>query len=152
MAYMSQEKKKQIAANLKVALKNTGLKWTLGVHNHSTIVMKITKGPVDFIGNYLETLAQKPEYERARVGQLTGSRMTYMRVNDYHYDSQFTGNALDLLKMVIREVIFEEKLHCGRAADGGTNAHTQVTDIIRSRINACLSKRFVRCQKCIDGH
>jgi hypothetical protein len=96
MAYMSQEKKKKIAEELKKVLKGTGIKYTLGVHNHSTIVMKIKAGPVDFIGNYIETLSQKPQYQRTM-----DTKMTYMQVNDFHYKDQFTGKALEILEKII---------------------------------------------------
>ncbi len=97
MAYMNQEKKKRIAEKLKTALKGTGLKYTLGVHNHSTLVMKIASGPVDFIQNYRETLKTKPQYRQAMGDQVS----EYMRVNDYHYREQFTGKALALLSVII---------------------------------------------------
>lgn len=97
MAYMSQEKKKQIAEKLKIALKGTGLKYSLGVHNHSTLVMKITSGPVDFIQNYRETIQAKPQYNRFMEAQAPH----YMRLNDYWYREQFTGKALALLSVIV---------------------------------------------------
>ena len=97
MAYMSQEKKQEIAQKLKVALQGTGVKYTLGVHHHSTLVMKIKSGPVDFIQNYLSVIATKPQYRPQDQDQ----KMTYMRVNDYWYHEQFTGKALELLKKII---------------------------------------------------
>lgn len=96
MAYMSQENKKQLAANLKAALKGSGLKYSLGVSNHSTITMKITSGPVDFIQNYVAVVSKKPEYERT-----FDKTITSLRVNEYHYQNQFTGKALDLLKKIV---------------------------------------------------
>lgn len=97
MAYMSQEKKKQIAAKLKVALKGSGLKYSLGVHHHSTLVMKIKSGPVDFIQNYRETIQSKPQYARFMESQAPH----YMRLNDFWYREQFTGKALALLSVIV---------------------------------------------------
>ena len=54
MAYMNQEKKKEIADLLKSKLKGKDIKYSLGVKHHSTIVMNIQGGGVDFIGNYNE--------------------------------------------------------------------------------------------------
>lgn len=48
MAYMSQEKKAQIAPVVKSILKKHGLKGSLSVHNHSTLVLTIKSGKVDF--------------------------------------------------------------------------------------------------------
>lgn len=48
MAYMSQEKKGQIAPAVKTILKKCGLKGTLSVQNHSTLVLTLKSGKVDF--------------------------------------------------------------------------------------------------------
>ena len=58
MAYMSQDKKKEIAAELKKVLKGSGLKYSLGVHHHSTLYITIKQGPIDFIQNMIETMSQ----------------------------------------------------------------------------------------------
>lgn len=98
MAFIGQDKKKAIAAKLKTALKGSGLKYSLSVNHHTSLVMTIAKGPVDFIQNYKETISEKPWYNRfAGVESLTN----YMQVNDYHYQDQFSGRALELLKTII---------------------------------------------------
>ena len=51
MAYMNQERKAKIAANLKPVLKKYGIKGTLRVHNHMRIQLNIKSGPIDFIAN-----------------------------------------------------------------------------------------------------
>jgi hypothetical protein len=48
MAYMNQEKKAKIAATLKPILKKYGIKGSLSVRNHTSIVLTITAGKVDF--------------------------------------------------------------------------------------------------------
>jgi hypothetical protein len=96
MAYMTQENKKKIAANLRKALQGSGLRYSLSVHNHSTIKMKVRSGPVDFIQNFNDVVQTKPQYTRA-----FDADMTYMRVNDFHYQEQFSGRALDLLSIII---------------------------------------------------
>lgn len=100
MAYMSQEKKKEIAAELKKVLKGSGLKYSLGVHHHSTLYITIKSGPVDFITNYNKVmleekhiLSQNPHWQPCK---------DYMQVNDYWYHEQFTGKALDLMKKIIK--------------------------------------------------
>lgn len=52
MAYMSQENKKSKALAIKTILKKYGLKGSIGVHNHSTLVLNITSGKIDFLGEY----------------------------------------------------------------------------------------------------
>ena len=48
MAYMSQEKKKQLAPNIKEICQKHGIKATLSVRNHSTLVLTIRSGSIDF--------------------------------------------------------------------------------------------------------
>lgn len=48
MAYMNQEKKKQLAPKIKAVLKKYGLKGSLSVRNHTALVLKITSGVVNF--------------------------------------------------------------------------------------------------------
>lgn len=87
MAYMSQERKRGIAAQLKQALAGTGLKYTLAVRNHSTLVCTVKAAPVDFIANYNETLE----------GRNGVRATTYLDVNPYYYHEQFTGRARELV-------------------------------------------------------
>jgi len=54
MAYMSQERKKEIAKNVKAVAKSYGFSGrdiTVGVQHHSSLVVNIFKGPLDFIGD-----------------------------------------------------------------------------------------------------
>jgi hypothetical protein len=48
MAYMNQERKAIIAANLKPILKKYGVKGSLSVRDHSSIVLTLKSGKVDF--------------------------------------------------------------------------------------------------------
>jgi hypothetical protein len=88
MAYMSQEKKATIAPRIKTALKRYGLKGSLSVRNHSTLVLTIRSGKIDFIKNYNET-----------VRPLGYNRMAdkYLDVNQYHYRDHFSGKARNCL-------------------------------------------------------
>jgi hypothetical protein len=96
MAYMNQEKKAKIAGELKKALAGTGIKYTLGVHNHSTICMRIKSAPIDFIKNFNETVAQRPG------GFRTGNEAKdSMDVNPYWYQEHFSGKALKILKTIM---------------------------------------------------
>jgi len=44
MSYMSQEKKKQLAPAIKAVLKKYGVKGSIGVRHHSSLVVNIKEG------------------------------------------------------------------------------------------------------------
>jgi len=48
MAYFSQEQKREIAPKIKAILKKYGMKGTLRVDNHSTVILGLKSGPIDF--------------------------------------------------------------------------------------------------------
>lgn len=97
MAFMNQEKKKQIAAALKIAMKGTGVKYSIAVNNHSTLVMNIKSGPVDFLANAMEVANANPgrNFGRPAVPQKS------IQVNTYWYKEHFTGQALAILEKAI---------------------------------------------------
>ena len=74
MAYVSQEMKSELAPVIKTILKKYGMKGSLAVRNHSTLVLNIKSGKIDFDAN-----------------STTGSH--YNQVNVYHTDSHYTGKA-----------------------------------------------------------
>lgn len=47
MAYITQEMKKELAPGIKKVLNKYGMKATLGVRHHSTLVVRIKKGKLD---------------------------------------------------------------------------------------------------------
>jgi len=98
MAYMSQEKKKIIAAALKVALKDSGLKYSLRVSNHLSIDMTIKSGPVDFFGNF-NAKSQDTATKRGYDFALTKDRMD---VNTFWIDSNFDGDVAELLTKIVK--------------------------------------------------
>ena len=51
MAFMNQEKKKQLAPAIKAVLKKYGMKGTIGVRHHSSLVVNIKAGALDLIGD-----------------------------------------------------------------------------------------------------
>lgn len=50
MAYVSQEKKKQLAPQIKAVLKKYGMKGSLAVRHHSSLVCNIKSGKLDILG------------------------------------------------------------------------------------------------------
>jgi hypothetical protein len=49
MAYMSQENKKELAPGIKAVLKKYGMKGTIGVRHHSTLVVRIKSGDLNMM-------------------------------------------------------------------------------------------------------
>lgn len=49
MAYMNQEKKKALAPQINAVLKKYGVKGTISVNNHSSLVVTLREGVLDFI-------------------------------------------------------------------------------------------------------
>ena len=90
MAYMSQEKKAKIAPVIKSILKKYKVKGTLAVRNHSTLVLNLKSGSIDFIGNYGNT--PEARLDAAKFG---------IQVNPYWYKDHFTGEAKKFLSEVI---------------------------------------------------
>jgi hypothetical protein len=96
MAYMSQEKKAKIAPAVKSILKKYGVKGSLSVHNHSSLVLNIKSGKLDFIKNSNETVEQTPR------GFGYGSpAKDYIQVNTYWYFEHFSGKCRDFLQEIL---------------------------------------------------
>ena len=92
MAYMSQEKKAQIAPAVKPILKRYGLKGSLSVRHHSTLVLTIKEGKIDFVRNWNET------------GKKNGvvPAVDHLSINPYWCDTHFTGDAKSALKELLQ--------------------------------------------------
>ena len=113
MAYMQQEKKKSLAPAIKAACAKHGVKATLGVDHHSSLVLNIKEGSIDFIKNYNETMQARGLEHRAEDN---------FGINPYHYETQFTGEALSFFKEVMplmnvgnfdKSDIQSDYFHCG---------------------------------------
>lgn len=98
MAYMNQDMKARIAGEVKTILKAYKIKGTLSVRNHSTLVLNIKSGPIDFIANLNETCS-KDYYQTARG--FTPVENGYIDVNPYHFERHFSGVALEFLTKII---------------------------------------------------
>lgn len=94
MAFVSQDRKKRIAALVKPVCKKYGIKATFGVHHHSSLEMNISEGKLDFIKNFKETVEQNTGKASEWVGN-------YMVINHYHYKNHFSGEVLAFLSEII---------------------------------------------------
>jgi len=101
MAYMNQEKKAKIAPVIKAILKKYGIKGSLSVRNHSTLVLNIKSGTIDFIENYIQTDKDKPYAKYMTEDQIEYIRKNQsLDVNPYWYQDHFTGKAKNFLKEI----------------------------------------------------
>ena len=78
MAYVSQADKAKLAPAIKAVLKKYNMKGTIAVKHHSTLVVNIKSGAIDFTGNYTH-----------------GDK--YIQVNTYWIHDHYDGVAKDFL-------------------------------------------------------
>ena len=101
MAYFSQERKAKIAPVVKSILKKFGVKGSLAVRNHSTLVLNLKSGPIDFVENFIET-----DNKVLHGNKMSQDQIDYIRknqsvdVNPYWFKEHFSGKALSFLKEV----------------------------------------------------
>lgn len=98
MAYMSQEKKSQIAVKVKEILRKYKIRGSLSVDRHSTLCLNVRSGPIDFVANCNETCGS--DFYQISQG-FTPITNNYIQVNVYHYRNHFSGKAKAFLEEVI---------------------------------------------------
>lgn len=91
MAFMNQERKKELAPAIKAVLKKYGMKGTIAVRHHSSLVVNIKSGDLDILGAY-------------KVGALTNRR------NDFYdpYDVERLNYVLKAESIDINTYWIEE--------------------------------------------
>jgi len=97
MAYVSQTMKAELAPAIKAICKKYGIKGSLAVRHHSTLVLNIKSGKIDFIKNYNDVVEQRNAGDLRQGYKASG----YIQVNEYHTDSQYTGKAQKFFAEVI---------------------------------------------------
>jgi len=88
MAYINQETKANIVNAVKPILKKYGVKASFAVNNHSTFVVNIKSGVLDFIGNHNANQNSKIEQHYAKDS---------LNVNQYWLKDNYSGEVLDFL-------------------------------------------------------
>ena len=76
MAYVSQATKAELAPTIKAVLKKYNMKGSISVKHHSSLVVNVQSGPIDFDHSHGDG---------------------YSQVNVYHIESQWTGVAQSFL-------------------------------------------------------
>jgi hypothetical protein len=95
MAFMNQERKKQLAPGIKAVLKKYGYKGSVAVYNHSTLVVNIKEGTFDFIE---QACAHNKEVSDRR-GTPYYPVTDYVQVNTYY--PEHYGEAAEFLEELI---------------------------------------------------
>ena len=102
MAYVSQERKQSLAPAIKAVLKKYGVKGSLSIRTHSSLVLTIKSGKIDFIENFINTDADKPYAKHMSVDEIEHLRKNKcVDVNPYWYHEHFSGKAKEFLKEVL---------------------------------------------------
>lgn len=96
MAYMSQEEKAKLAPGIKAACAKYGVKASISVDHHSTLVVTIKSSPIDFIGIYNRVAAAKPGGFREG-----NPAKDHLQVNQYWYHENYDGKAKEFIKELI---------------------------------------------------
>ena len=94
MAYMNQQRKAERATAIKAIMKEYGIKGSLSVRHHSTLVLNIKSGAIDFIGNAKERATER-YIKFDETPQCVG-------INPYWYKDQFTGKALECVNKLVK--------------------------------------------------
>jgi len=81
MAYVSQQDKKDLAPAIKAVLKKYNMKGSISVRHHSTLVVTVKSGAIDF-----------SDYMRGDA---------YIDVNTYWIDQHYSGTARDFLNELL---------------------------------------------------
>ena len=98
MAYINQDGKAKIAANIKPLLKKYNLKGSLSIRNNMVILLTLKAGSIDFIENYIDVDAKKTYgYKMAADNVEAVRKAKTLVVNPYHYKESFSGVAKEAL-------------------------------------------------------
>lgn len=103
MAYVSQDMKKAKAPSIKAICAKYGVKASLAVRHHMTLVLNVKSGSIDFIQNHFDTVSSD-SCQIARMSDygMVPAKADYISINPYHYDKHFNGKALDFLDEVMQ--------------------------------------------------
>jgi hypothetical protein len=94
MAYMNQERKATITNSLKPILAKYGVKGSLSVRNHSSIVLTLKSGKIDFIANSNRVCGN--DFYQVQRG-FRPNTSGYDQVNPYWFQDHYDGLAKEFL-------------------------------------------------------
>lgn len=102
MAYVSQELKAKLSPKIKSICKKYGVKASLAVRNHMTLVLNVRQGQIDFVENYIKTDAAKPYGQPMPAEQIAYIRKNQsLDVNTHWAHEHYSGTAKKFLMEMI---------------------------------------------------
>ena len=102
MAYVSQEMKAKLAPTIKAICKKYSIKASIAVRHHSTLVLNVKQGRIDFIENYIATDAAKHYGNKMSQDQVAYIRKNRcLDVNTYWVKDHYSGEAKEFLVEMI---------------------------------------------------
>jgi len=96
MAYMNQETKKELAPAIKAVLTKYGMKGSIGVRHHMTLVVNIKSGKLDIMQNWYDTVTKNGQILTNTYGD-TIKKPEYMDVNQYWISENYSGIVKDFI-------------------------------------------------------
>jgi len=101
MAYFNQEKKKKLAPQIKKVLSKYGLKGSISVNNHNTLVVTVKSGSLDFMG-----ASVKMQEQWHLQGRHTNvHKPEYLQINHYHTENWHREIGEDTMADFFKELI-----------------------------------------------
>ena len=102
MAYVSQELKSKLSPKIKAICKKHGVKASIAVRHHSTLVLNVKSGKIDFIENYIKTDADKVAANKMSADTIAHIRKNQsLDVNTYWAHEHYSGKAKQFLTEMI---------------------------------------------------
>lgn len=102
MAYVSQELKAKLSPKIKAICKKHGVKASIAVRHHSTLVLNVKSGKIDFIENYIKTDADKVVANKMSADTIAHIRKNQsLDVNTYWAHEHYSGKAKQFLTEMI---------------------------------------------------
>jgi hypothetical protein len=92
---MNQERKAKLAPAIKAHCAKYGMKASIGVRHHSTLVVNIKSGKLDLCQNYYDTCAE--EHSRRYPHHPAMTLPTSMQVNPYWAHEHFSGKCREFI-------------------------------------------------------
>lgn len=89
MAYMSQERKAELAPAIRAWCKSHGVKASIAVKHHSKLVVNIKSGSLDFCQNYFDVASEK--------APITAQVPNHIQVNPYWAQDHFSGECREFI-------------------------------------------------------
>ena len=86
MACITQAEKKVLAPSIKAVLKKYGVKGSIGVKHHMTLVVNIKAGALDFIGDANKSRIERAEKQGTQAYEITNGH--YQLCNHYVGDNK----------------------------------------------------------------